>query len=244
MVVDADADLDAAADAGGVGRDGQRRPDLPGRRAGVRGRPGLRPVPGQAGRAGRPRPARRRPRRRLRAHHPARASSRSSSGTCDDAFARGARALVGGRDAVRPPYVDPVVLVDVPADALVLRRRPSARSSPVEQGPRRRPGRRPGQRQPLRPGGAAVFAGRRADRIARALRSRHDQRQLGPDLRRHAVAALRRGGGVRLRPHPRPRRPARVRPLQGHHPPALPPALPDAELRPAAATSSRPSSRP
>ena len=39
----------------------------------------------------------------------------------DDALARGARALVGGRDAVRPPYVEPVVLVDVPADALVLR---------------------------------------------------------------------------------------------------------------------------
>jgi acyl-CoA reductase-like NAD-dependent aldehyde dehydrogenase len=39
----------------------------------------------------------------------------------DDAFARGARALVGGRDAVHPPYVDPVVLVDVPPDALVLR---------------------------------------------------------------------------------------------------------------------------
>jgi acyl-CoA reductase-like NAD-dependent aldehyde dehydrogenase len=39
----------------------------------------------------------------------------------DDAFARGARALVGGPDAVRPPYVDPVVLVDVPADALILR---------------------------------------------------------------------------------------------------------------------------
>ncbi|HEV2894818.1 MAG TPA: aldehyde dehydrogenase family protein, partial [Actinomycetota bacterium] len=39
----------------------------------------------------------------------------------DDAVARGAKALVGGPDAVRPPYVDPVVLVDVPADALVMR---------------------------------------------------------------------------------------------------------------------------
>ena len=34
-----------------------------------------------------------------------------------DALDRGGRALVGGPDAVRPPYVDPVVLVDVPADA-------------------------------------------------------------------------------------------------------------------------------
>ena len=39
----------------------------------------------------------------------------------DDAFARGARAVVGGPDAVHAPYVDPVVLVDVPGDALILR---------------------------------------------------------------------------------------------------------------------------
>jgi acyl-CoA reductase-like NAD-dependent aldehyde dehydrogenase len=38
----------------------------------------------------------------------------------DDAFQRGARAVVGGPDAVHPPYVDPVVLVDVPEDAQVL----------------------------------------------------------------------------------------------------------------------------
>lgn len=38
----------------------------------------------------------------------------------DDAFRRGARAVVGGPDAVRPPYVDPVVLVDVPDDAQIL----------------------------------------------------------------------------------------------------------------------------
>ena len=35
----------------------------------------------------------------------------------DDAFGRGARAVAGGPDAVRPPYVDPVVLTDVPDDA-------------------------------------------------------------------------------------------------------------------------------
>lgn len=34
-----------------------------------------------------------------------------------DALDRGGRALVGGRDAVHAPYVDPVVLADVPADA-------------------------------------------------------------------------------------------------------------------------------
>ena len=38
MIVDADADLDAAADAARLGRDGQRRPDLHRHRAGLRGR--------------------------------------------------------------------------------------------------------------------------------------------------------------------------------------------------------------
>jgi acyl-CoA reductase-like NAD-dependent aldehyde dehydrogenase len=35
----------------------------------------------------------------------------------DDALARGARAVVGGPESVHEPYVDPVVLVDVPEDA-------------------------------------------------------------------------------------------------------------------------------
>jgi len=35
----------------------------------------------------------------------------------DDALARGGRAVVGGSDAVRPPYVQPTILVDVPEDA-------------------------------------------------------------------------------------------------------------------------------
>jgi aldehyde dehydrogenase (NAD+) len=37
-----------------------------------------------------------------------------------EALDRGARAVVGGRDSVRPPYVDPVVLVDVPEDAAAI----------------------------------------------------------------------------------------------------------------------------
>lgn len=35
----------------------------------------------------------------------------------DDALRRGGRAVVGGTQALRPPYVDPIVLVDVPDDA-------------------------------------------------------------------------------------------------------------------------------
>jgi succinate-semialdehyde dehydrogenase / glutarate-semialdehyde dehydrogenase len=88
----------------------------------------------------------------------------------DDAFARGARALVGGRDAVRPPHVDPVVLVDVPADALILREETFGPVLPVVRA------RDAGHAVELANAnpyglGAAVFAGRRADRIARALRS-------------------------------------------------------------------------
>jgi len=38
-------------------------------------------------------------------------------GHIEDALARGARAVVGGVESVRAPFVDPVVLVDVPSDA-------------------------------------------------------------------------------------------------------------------------------
>jgi succinate-semialdehyde dehydrogenase/glutarate-semialdehyde dehydrogenase len=88
----------------------------------------------------------------------------------DDAFARGAKALVGGPDAVRPPYVDPVVLVDVPADALVMREETFGPVLPVT---RVRDADHAVELANANPYGlgAAVFAGRRADRVARALRS-------------------------------------------------------------------------
>jgi acyl-CoA reductase-like NAD-dependent aldehyde dehydrogenase len=38
-----------------------------------------------------------------------------------DALARGATSLVGGADAVQPPYVQPTILVDVPEDAEAVR---------------------------------------------------------------------------------------------------------------------------
>jgi succinate-semialdehyde dehydrogenase/glutarate-semialdehyde dehydrogenase len=88
----------------------------------------------------------------------------------EDAFARGARALVGGPDAVRPPYVDPVVLVDVPADALILQEETFGPVLPVVRA------RDAGHAVELANAspyglGAAVFAVRRAEPIARALRS-------------------------------------------------------------------------
>ncbi|MFI6264705.1 aldehyde dehydrogenase family protein [Micromonospora sp. NPDC051006] len=39
----------------------------------------------------------------------------------DDALARGGRAVLGGADAVQPPYVRPTVLVDVPEDSAAVR---------------------------------------------------------------------------------------------------------------------------
>ncbi|MFC4146997.1 aldehyde dehydrogenase family protein [Micromonospora mangrovi] len=39
----------------------------------------------------------------------------------DDAVARGGRAVLGGPDAVQPPYVHPTVLVDVPEDSTAVR---------------------------------------------------------------------------------------------------------------------------
>jgi len=39
----------------------------------------------------------------------------------DDALARGGRAALGGADAVQPPYVRPTVLVDVPEDSAAVR---------------------------------------------------------------------------------------------------------------------------
>jgi acyl-CoA reductase-like NAD-dependent aldehyde dehydrogenase len=38
----------------------------------------------------------------------------------DDALARGGRAVLGGADAVRPPYVSPTVFVDVPEDSVAV----------------------------------------------------------------------------------------------------------------------------
>ncbi|GIF71216.1 aldehyde dehydrogenase family protein [Asanoa siamensis] len=39
----------------------------------------------------------------------------------DDALSRGGRAVLGGRDAVEPPFVKPTILVDVPEDSAAVR---------------------------------------------------------------------------------------------------------------------------
>lgn len=49
----------------------------------------------------------------------------------DDAFKRGARAIVGGPDAVHGAFVDPVVLVDVPEDSPAIREETFGPTLPV-----------------------------------------------------------------------------------------------------------------
>jgi acyl-CoA reductase-like NAD-dependent aldehyde dehydrogenase len=42
------------------------------------------------------------------------------AGQIDDALSKGGRAVLGGRESVRAPYVDPVVLADVPEDSTAV----------------------------------------------------------------------------------------------------------------------------
>jgi acyl-CoA reductase-like NAD-dependent aldehyde dehydrogenase len=85
-----------------------------------------------------------------------------------DAFERGARAVVGGPDAVHAPYVDPVVLIDVPTDALILREEtfgptlPIVRVRDADEAVRLSNDSRYGL-------GSVVFAKRRGKEIARRL---------------------------------------------------------------------------
>ena len=159
------------------GRDDRRRRRRPRRRCG-------RPRPG-AGSATRARPAsassglRRRPRARrvpgrlvervARCGRAATTAPRTARSPCragrrdprarEGVPSRGARARGRRAESVRPPYVDPVVLVDVPEDTPAMAERRSGRSR-RGAGPRRRRGRRPGER----PGSGwarGVRAGRR-----------------------------------------------------------------------------------
>src|SRR4029450_502635 len=77
---------------------------------------------------------------------------------------------VGAGHAAPRPYVERVVLVDVPADALVLREETFGPVLPVVRAHDAGHAVALANPNPYGPG-AAVFASRRAERIARALRS-------------------------------------------------------------------------
>ncbi|MGH3646767.1 MAG: aldehyde dehydrogenase family protein [Micromonosporaceae bacterium] len=88
----------------------------------------------------------------------------------DDAVARGGTAVVGGPDAVRPPYVHPTILVDVPEDSAAVQEEtfgPTltvARVPDAEEAVRRANGTRYGL-------GASIFGRRRVLALARRVRS-------------------------------------------------------------------------
>ena len=152
----------------------------------------------------------------------------------DDALARGGRAVVGGPASVRPPYVDPVVLVDVPEEStavteetfgpLLVVNRVRDMDEAVERANAGGYGL-----------GAAVFAKKRGMEIAARLRCGMVVGQLGDRVRGHPRAAVRRHRRLGLRPHPRRGRAARVHPAagggaaavraadRGHHLPAVEP---------------------
>ncbi|MBO4205234.1 aldehyde dehydrogenase family protein [Micromonospora echinofusca] len=88
----------------------------------------------------------------------------------DDAVARGGRAVLGGPEAVQPPFVHPTVLVDVPEDAAAVREETFGptivinRVSDVDEAVDRANAVRYGL-------GGSVFGRRRAVEAARRLRS-------------------------------------------------------------------------
>ncbi|MEV1144931.1 aldehyde dehydrogenase family protein [Micromonospora sp. NPDC049799] len=88
----------------------------------------------------------------------------------DDALARGGRAVLGGADSVQPPYVRPTVLVDVPEDAAAVREETFGPTLTIN---RVRDADEAVARTNAVPYGlgASVFGRRRAVTIARRMRS-------------------------------------------------------------------------
>jgi len=88
----------------------------------------------------------------------------------EDALARGGRAVLGGADGVRPPYIAPTVLVGVPEDAAAVQEETFGptltitRVSDADEAVARANASRYGL-------GAAVFGKANAIRIARRLRT-------------------------------------------------------------------------
>lgn len=88
----------------------------------------------------------------------------------DDALARGGRAVLGGADAVQPPYVRPTVLVDVPEDSAAVREETFGPTLTINRV--RDADEAVARANALSYGlGGSVFGRRRAVAIARRLRS-------------------------------------------------------------------------
>jgi acyl-CoA reductase-like NAD-dependent aldehyde dehydrogenase len=88
----------------------------------------------------------------------------------DDALAKGGTAVLGGAGAVRPPYVAPTVLVDVPADSSEIRDETFGPTLTITRVADAEEALRLANDTPYGLGGA-VFGKKNAIRIARRLRS-------------------------------------------------------------------------
>ncbi len=133
-----------------------------------------------------------------------------------DAVARGGRALPGPvEEAIDGGYVRPVILTDVPEDADAVREETFGPTITVRRVASLEEGDPAGQRQCLRAGGVDLLgepAAGGGGRAGPAYRGRLDQ--LGGQLHAGAGAAVRRCRGVRVRAYPRGGRAAGVRPVQ------------------------------
>jgi acyl-CoA reductase-like NAD-dependent aldehyde dehydrogenase len=88
----------------------------------------------------------------------------------DDALAKGGKAVLGGSEAVQPPYVSPTVLVDVPADSSEIRDETFGPTLTITKVADADEAVRLANDSPYGLGGA-VFGKKDAVRIARRLRS-------------------------------------------------------------------------
>lgn len=86
-----------------------------------------------------------------------------------DALDRGGKALVGGPDSIRPPYVEPVVLTDVPEDSLAITEETFGPTVVINRVPNALEGVRLANQSKYGLG-AAVFSKSRGDELARELR--------------------------------------------------------------------------
>jgi acyl-CoA reductase-like NAD-dependent aldehyde dehydrogenase len=86
-----------------------------------------------------------------------------------DALDRGGKALVGGPDSIRPPYVEPVVLTDVPEDSLAITEETFGPTVVINRVPNALEGVRLANQSKYGLG-AAVFSKSRGEELARELR--------------------------------------------------------------------------
>ena len=138
-----------------------------------------------------------------------------------DALARGGRAVVGGVDAVAPPFVRPVILTDVPEHSRAVTEETFGPTVTVTSVVEHGRGGLVRQRGALRARVGGVRQGSFGRHDGGTVAAVWDDLdQLGARVRDRACAAFWRGGRVGVRADPRGGRAARVHPGQGHHAPA------------------------